>query len=163
MTGERASQKYNVLRGFPANRKTTLFELVVVLLLLCGIYYLLIDRLIYFRKEYEVAQINWTIAAIHTAQRVDGAARLAGHHRREGLSESRNPMRYLDPAPPNYAGELCNPDLVSVERGSWYFDPCNSWLVYVYNDEKFFASEYPKILKFNVESLRLLTDPARTF
>ncbi|HEY1044080.1 MAG TPA: hypothetical protein VGE60_09465 [Telluria sp.] len=163
MTGERISQKYNALRGFPFSRKITLFELVVVFLLLCGIYYLLIDRLIYFRRQYEVAQVNWTIAAIHTARGVDAAARRVGRHRGEKPGAARNPMQYLEPAPPNYIGELCDPDPMNVERGIWYFDRCNSWLVYVYNSEKFFAPEYPKILKFNVESLRLLTDPARTF
>jgi hypothetical protein len=162
MTHGRLSRKNNAV--FPCRRVGgfTLFELMVVILLLCGIYYVVIERLMYYRTQYESAEVRWTLAAIRSSGQVDLALRKGGLLVRKPSVASPNPMRMLAPLPRNYLGEMCDPDLAEVEPGNWYFDPCNSWLVYVYNHEKLFALGHPKILKFNVESLRLLTDPART-
>jgi prepilin-type N-terminal cleavage/methylation domain-containing protein len=154
------SHKNNVCHERLKDHGFTLFELVVVILLLCGIYYLVIGRLMYYRTQYEAAEVRWTLSAMRASKRAELAPLHGGLSSGEAQRQS-NPMRLLSQPPHNYLGELCDPDVQQLRRGSWYFDRCNSWLVYVYNSEKIFAREHPKILKFNVESLRLLTDPAR--
>jgi hypothetical protein len=156
------SRKNNASRMYCRAGGFTLFELIVVILLLCGIYYVVIDRLMYYRAQYESAEVRWTIAAIHASRRAELAIKQQRITVEQRLELSRNPMRELGRLPHNYLGEICDPDVSSLEPGNWYFDNCNLWLVYIYNREKFFALRHPKILKFNVESLRLLTDPART-
>ena len=155
------SHKNNAVGRVPEHDGFALFELIVVILLLCGIYYLLIERLMYYRVQYEAAEVRWTLAAMRSSRHAGVVVQTGGLIRMEQAGRG-NPMLLLSRLPHNYLGELCNPDVRQLERGNWYFDKCNSWLVYIYNSEKIFAQEYPKILKFNVESLRLLTDPART-
>ena len=162
MTHGPLSRKNNAVSAPSKAGGFTLFELMVVILLLCGIYYVVIERLMYYRAQYETAEVRWTVAAIRASGQVNSALARGGLLVRKPSMHSPNPMRLLAPLPRNYLGEMCNPDLSEVEPGNWYFDSCNSWLVYVYNHEKLFAVGHPKILKINVESLRLLTDPART-
>jgi hypothetical protein len=162
MTSTLISRENNACRRHCRADGFTLFELVVVILLLCGIYYVVIDRLMYYRAQYESAEVRWTIAAIHTSQRAELAMKSPASGALNAVERSRNPIRHLSRLPHNYLGEICDPDVDDLEPGNWYFDNCNLWLVYIYNREKFFALGHPKILKFNVESLRLLTDPART-
>ena len=160
------SRKNNVASVLRALLLFKMFELLVVVMVLSVLYYSVIDRVIGYRQHYETAEVNWTITAINTARRTEIATnaiyRAIG--KKELLAQrrpqSRNPMDALDPKPKNYIGEICDPDPREVQGGSWYFDKCNVWLVFVYTNEKFFARGYPKMLKFNVESLHLLTDPA---
>lgn len=162
MTQGPLSRKNNAVSACSRAGGFTLFELMVVILLLCGIYYAVIERLMYYRMQYESAEVAWTVAAIRTSREADFAMKRGGLAERKPHDGAPNPMGLLIRPPHNYLGEMCNPEVGKVEPGNWYFDSCNSWLVYVYNQEKLFALGHPKILKFNVESLRLLTDPART-
>lgn len=143
-----------------------MLELMVVLLVLSVLYDALISRVMDYHADYEVAEVNWTISMLRSARRTelvqDEINRALGRIDKRAAQKlrSRNPMLTLQPLPRNYIGELCDPDPLAVQGGSWYFDRCNNWLVHVSTSEKIFAREHPKVLKFNVESLRLLTDPA---
>lgn len=139
-----------------------MFELMVVVLVLSVLYYTVIDRVMDYRAQYESAEVNWTIATINTARKTEIATDTIYRALGKKIAprqKSANPMQSLDPKPRNYVGELCDPDPRTLS-GSWYFDRCKSVLVYVYTNEKFFAGGHPKMLRFNVESLHLLTDPA---
>ena len=162
------SRENNIWRTLRSLIYFQLFELLVVVLVISALYYVLIGRLLNIESQFETAEVTWTVAALKTA---GSAERTFQYLRRAqgkpedalppGLSFA-NPMRLLSPLPRNYIGELCDADPNMVQRGSWYFDKCKSRLVYVFAEQKIFSSGYPRILKFHVESLRLLTDPAKT-
>ncbi|HEU4853619.1 MAG TPA: hypothetical protein VFT37_15835 [Telluria sp.] len=161
----RVSRKNNISRTLQSLLVFKLFELVVVMLVLSGLYYTLIPRVMSARGAYETAEVNWTVAALGASRRTERAIiemnfALGKYRRTKKPLPVKNPMSLMSPQPRNYIGEFCNPDTREIARGSWYFDHCNLWLVYVFNSEKIFASEYPKVMKFNVESLRLLSGPA---
>ncbi|MFD2367237.1 hypothetical protein [Pseudoduganella sp. GCM10020061] len=162
------SRKYNATSLLRSLLLFKMLELLVVIFVLSSLYYVLIDRVMYYRKQYEQAEVSWTLAAINSARRtelaMDEVYRALGRkaHPARIRSKHGNPIQLMNPQPRNYIGEICDPDIRVIEGGSWYFDKCNSWLVYVFSNEKIFSREYPKVLKFNVESLRLLTDPAET-
>lgn len=162
------SRENNIWRALRSLIYFQLLELLVVVLVISALYYVLIERLLEIEKQFEAAEVTWTVTALKTASRADKTVQ---HLQRalgkapealpEGMSKA-NPMRLLSRLPRNYIGELCDADPQLVPRGSWYFDRCNSWLVYVFSEQKIFSSGYPRIIKFHVESLRLLTDPANT-
>jgi ABC-type multidrug transport system fused ATPase/permease subunit len=161
----RSSRKNNGSSVLRALLLFKMFELLVVVMVLSVLYYTVIDRVMQYRAQYESAEVSWTIAAINTAKKTSIATETI--YRALGKQDllrqrprSGNPIDFLAVPPRNYLGEMCDPDPRTVVRGGWYFDKCNQWLVYVFNSEKFFAQEYPKMLRFNVESLHLLTDPA---
>jgi type II secretory pathway pseudopilin PulG len=160
------SRKYNAVSLLRSLLLFKMLELLVVIFVLSSLYYVLIDRVMYYRKQYEQAEVSWTLAAINSARRTELAMdeiylALGRKTTPSALrTKYRNPMQLMNPQPRNYVGEICDPDPRTIEGGSWYFDKCYSWLVYVFSSEKIFSREYPKVLKFNVESLRLLTDPA---
>lgn len=160
MIPRRVSHKYNAALDRFRHRGASLFELMVIASLVSICYIGILSQLRYYRTQYEEAEISWTVAAIQTA--------LTGIYVRSHLMQSAapelngvNPFGLLMRQPTNYAGEICNADPRDLKRGNWYFDKCNSWLLYVFASEKFFAPEYPKILKFKVESFRLLTAPRK--
>ena len=162
------SRENNVWRTLRSLIYFQLFELLVVVIVLSALYFVLIGRLLDVESQFETAEVTWTVAAIKTAGNAD---RTMQHLRRAlgkpeasppaGVSAA-NPMRLLTSLPRNYIGEFCNIDPNAIRGGSWYFDKCNRRLVYVFAGQKIFSSGYPRVLKFNVESLRLLTDPAKT-
>lgn len=142
-----------------------LFELIIVMLVLSALYSAVMDRLNDIQKHYETAEVNWTIAALKTAASAERTSFLI--HKALGkpasafpIATSPNPMRLLSKLPRNYIGELCNPGIGDVPPGSWHYDRCNHWLAYMFSNEKIFAQEYPKMLRFNVEFFHLLTDTA---
>ena len=133
----------------------TLFELVVVILLLCGFYYALADRLVYYRAQAEQAEVKWVVAAMKaTLHGQQAVLHLTGEPHRIAALAGANPMAGLGPPPPNYLGELSAPDLKKLPRGTWHFDKASHELVYLLNYAKYFAEEHPKILKFKVEFSR---------
>lgn len=163
------SRENNIWRTLRSLIFFQLFELLVVVLVISALYFVLIGRLVDVQEQFESAEVTWTIAAIRTATHAEFTMR--HFHRALGRVPERtvtglsatNPIRLLARQPRNYVGELCNANPSTVKPGSWYFDRCNSWLVYVFSEQKNFSSGYPKIIKFHVESLRLLTDPAKPF
>lgn len=162
------SRENNIWRTLRSLIFFQLFELLVVVLVISALYFVLIGRLVEVEQQFESAEVTWTVAAIKTATHADIA--MQHFHRAlgrapEGMPRDisiANPIRLLARQPRNYIGEFCNADPSTIKRGSWYFDKCNSWLVYVFSEQKNFSAGYPKILKFHVESLRLHTDPANT-
>ena len=147
----------NNKRGKIATRQKgfTLFELVVVILLLCAFYYGLADRLLYYRAQAERAEVSWVQAAMKaTLQGQQGVFYLSGEPERIASLAGANPMAMLGHPPPNYLGELIEPDIRKLPHGTWYFDKGNQCLVYLLNYEKYFADGHPKMLKFKVEFSR---------
>lgn len=153
------SQKNNK-RGKTATQQKgfTLFELVVVIVLLSAFYYALADRLVYYRAQAEKAEVKWVVAAMKaTLHGKQAVLYLTGEAPSIASLAGANPMAMLGPPPPNYLGELASPDLRKLPRGIWYFDKGNRELVYLLNFENYFAEEHPKILKFKVEFSRKST------
>lgn len=149
-------QKYNAGALKAGLLSHAVFELMVVTTIVSGGYFTVGDSLLEYRKQYEVAELNWTLSALRTSRYTE---EIVTRRLRGGVIDlHKSPMYLLSPVPRNYLGEYCRPDPAALAKGSWYFDKCKSQLVYIMHPEKFFATEHPKILKFNVESFRLLTD-----
>lgn len=133
----------------------TLFELVIVILVLCGTWYALAERLLYYRAEAEKAEVKWVLAALKATLRgQEGVFYLSGQPEKIASLIGANPMAMLGQRPHNYLGELDSPDSKKLPYGIWYFDRGNRTLVYLLNNQKYFADGHPKMLKFKVESSR---------
>lgn len=121
-----------VERGLPDRHRAgfTLFELVIVIILVMVLFVTAWWRLLPLRGEAEAAHVASTIGTLrsalglHVAERVvadslDAVAELDG----------ANPIKHLDRLPGNYAGEFesAGPD---IPAGAWYFEQANERLGY---------------------------------
>src|SRR5687768_11250517 len=119
------SRKYNAVSLLRSLLLFKMLELVVVIFVLSSLYYVLIDKVMYYRQQYEQAEVSWTLASLNSARRtelaMDEIYRALGRKARPAAvrSKYRNPMLLMNPQPRNYIGEICDPDLRSVATGSW--------------------------------------------
>jgi prepilin-type N-terminal cleavage/methylation domain-containing protein len=112
-------------RGF------TLFELVIVLMVIAALVAVLLERLAYYHEALERAAMESTLKGIKTGLQVRLAELIIANREGEaGSLETQNPIQWLDDGrPANYAGAYNVPP----EAGKWYFDAKEGQLVYVAN------------------------------
>jgi prepilin-type N-terminal cleavage/methylation domain-containing protein len=122
-------------RGF------SLFELVVVVLLVGVLMSFAIDRLMRMQVDAERVSVQYVIGALESAINLQVAEIVV----RQGLDavrslEDRNPMSFLSKTPANYIG-ASDDDATDWQRGSgWYFDLDKKILVYTVNNTDYFRS-----------------------
>ncbi|GHU07772.1 hypothetical protein FACS1894158_16450 [Betaproteobacteria bacterium] len=102
------------------------YEFPLLVLILCGLAWLLLNALQDMREQYEVAAMQ-VEASVLRNELLD---RLA-HHQSVGggLPDSRNPVVWAAYKPENYLGELDN---APAEGNVWYFDTRRQELAYRY-------------------------------
>ena len=124
------------IRGF------TLFELVVVILLI-GIFMIAaINSLLRLQIEAERVSVLHVVGALNSAINLEAANLVL----QEGLSsikklENSNPMDYLSELPFTYLGLRSDLTAASLTPDSWYFDPDQKILVYKVKNRDFFRSD----------------------
>lgn len=122
-------------RGF------TLFELLVVAVMLGILALFLLDRVLTYQEMAEKATTEMTIMNMRTGLRYQIAELLVSNQENKmaGLV-GENPVKWLERAPPNYLGELKKPNWDEIPPGSWYFDLSRRELCYRVNGHRNFVS-----------------------
>lgn len=121
-------------RGF------TLFELAVVALILGVLALFLLDRLLTYQEMAEKTVVELTAMNMRSGMRYRVAELMA--HNQEGEIATlvgENPIKWLETAPPNYLGELREPQDNRIAPGNWYFDKSERVLHYRIKRERNFV------------------------
>lgn len=124
------------------NRGFSLFELVVVILLI-GIFMIFaIDSLLRLQVDAERVSVQHVVGSLNSAINLEAADLVLN----EGLSslkklENSNPMTYLSELPFTYLGFSSDLSAASLPDNSWYFDPDQNILVYKVKNRDYFRSE----------------------
>lgn len=109
----------------------TLFELLVVILIIGTLMAVLSDRLLFYQEAAEKAAMEQTVGNLRSALHLQIADRLLkGNTNDLRALASDNPMDWLAERPANYLGERFAPKEDEVSAGSWYFDLSDRQLVY---------------------------------
>lgn len=116
----------------PRSEGFTLFEFVVVIILISTLGAVLMDRLLVYQEAAEKTAMEQTVGIVRSALHLQLADRLLRGGARGVADIGReNPMSWLAEVPPNYVGVRFAPKVGEVPRGSWYFDLSDQQLVYV--------------------------------
>ena len=123
----------------------TLIELVVVIIIISGLLYFAIDRLLKLEVQAERASMQQVIGIINSAI----AMTISKHIANDDIPGLRryidtNPMDLLAQTPPSYLGSFAE-RAPKLEKGAhWYFDESAHTLVYVTGSPDYFSSEGPQ-------------------
>jgi prepilin-type N-terminal cleavage/methylation domain-containing protein len=126
-------------RGF------TLLELTVVVIIISGLLYFALDRLLKLEVQAERASMQQLIGIINSA-----IGMTISKHIAEGDIPSlrnyidSNPMDLLAQTPPTYLGSFAGPPPHLGKGVHWYFDQTRHTLVYVTGSPEYFFSESPE-------------------
>jgi len=136
------SRAYNSGVGrFTAQRGFSLFEVVVVVLMIGVLMSLAIDRLMRVQVDAERVSVQYVIGALESALSLQVAEIVV----RRGLDavralENRNPMSYLEKTPVNYFGAARDNAISRPRESGWYFDTDEKILVYTVKNTRYFRS-----------------------
>jgi prepilin-type N-terminal cleavage/methylation domain-containing protein len=110
----------------------TLFELVVVIIIISTLAAVLMDRVLFYQEAAERAAMEQMAGTLRSALHLQIADRLLkGKTRELPLLAEDNPMDWLAEQPANFAGVRFNPKPGEVAKGDWYFDLKDKQLVYI--------------------------------
>lgn len=127
--------------AFFRQRGFSLFEIVVVVLLIGVLMSIAIDRMLQLQIAAEKVSVQELLGNLKGAVNLQ-AADLVVH---KGLGsmrilESSNPMLYLQELPHNYLGNRSEHDAGQLAKGNWFFDPNEGVLVYIVNNTSYFET-----------------------
>ena len=112
------------------DRGFTLFELMVVIVIVSIAGTVFFDRLRLYQELAEKAAMETTIRLIKTGLQIRLAELIIANRQGEARNlETEDPTQWLQPRPGNYAG----PYREQTEPGHWYFDARRRQIVYVVN------------------------------
>lgn len=142
--------------SFKKQQGFTLFELVVVVLLVGVFMSFAIDRMLRIQIDAERVSVQQTIAALKSAVHLQTAEMVV----KKGLNsiktlENTNPMNYLQELPYNYLGIKNDSMANHYQAASWYYDPKQNILVYTVRNTNYFVTSLsgtPRI-RLKIEAL----------
>lgn len=109
----------------------TLFELIIVIVLVGLLFTAAWWRLLPLRGDAEAAHVATTIGTLRSALGLEITERIVEDSMDSVAElEHMNPMQLLAQAPGNYLGEVAPAAQPEIERGNWYFDPASGELRY---------------------------------
>ena len=132
----KASKKWRAkVAGF------TLFELIVVIVLIAVLSGILLRRFLTYQELAEKVAMEQTAGAIRSALTIQLAALVVrGRLKDAPQLATINPMNLLADGQQNYAGEFFTVKPGDVPRGSWYYDLKRGQLVYLVQHDAHFVS-----------------------
>ncbi|MBI5909197.1 MAG: prepilin-type N-terminal cleavage/methylation domain-containing protein [Betaproteobacteria bacterium] len=127
-------------RKQPEHRGFSLFELLVVIVIVSMLMVIAISRLLALQVDAERVVMESTIGALRSALGIKVAESIV-KQKIAALPayEDSNPMNLLAEVPRNYLGEIEGTDPYTLEKGSWYFDKPAKALVYIVDNEGYFS------------------------
>jgi prepilin-type N-terminal cleavage/methylation domain-containing protein len=115
-----------------SERGISLFELLIVIVIISVLLVVAVDRLLALRFEAERTTVQSVIGALRSALYIEFAAAAArGQVNRMDAAGGSNAMLRLAQTPDSYAGEFFGADPALFEPGTWYFDTRDRALVYL--------------------------------
>jgi prepilin-type N-terminal cleavage/methylation domain-containing protein len=122
----------------------SLFEIVVVVLLVGVFMTFAVDRMLRIQIDAERVSVQHVIASLKGAVNLQAAEMVVS----KGISsikslENTNPMNYLQELPYNYLGAKNDRQAGDYPLASWYYDPLLSILVYKVKNINYFVSSIP--------------------
>ncbi len=130
-----------------------LFEIIISLVIIGLLMAVALNILLDFRIDAERVSLEDTVMKLQTALNLQLLQRLTKNKDNINYFHCFNPIDLLLQVPSNYLGELKNPDLEKIPRGSWYFDKNGCMLVYIIKYPKYFVTTLaePKRARFRVK------------
>lgn len=111
-------------RGF------SLVELAVVIAVVSGLLYFLLDRVLYIQEMAEKTEVEETVRSINYGLRLEAASRLTRSPDPKRIAlEKDNPVKWLETMPQKYLGEHEKVP-TSAAPAYWYFHPGERQLIY---------------------------------
>jgi general secretion pathway protein G len=140
-------------RKQPEHRGFSLFELLVVIVIVSILMVIAISRLLALQVDAERVVMESTVGALRSALGIKVAESIV----KQKVStlpayEDSNPMNLLAEVPGNYLGEMEGTDLHILGKGSWYFDKPAKVLVYIVDNTGYFFGgiDDPPRIRFKV-------------
>lgn len=109
----------------------TLFELIIVIVLVGLLFLVAAWRLLPLRGDAEAAHVASTIGTLRSALGLEVSERIVEDSLESAAALARsNPMALLASAPGNYAGEVTSAESPAISPGDWYFEVDSGQLRY---------------------------------
>ena len=139
----------------------TLFELIVVILLVGVFMSFAIDRMLRIQIDAERVSVQQTIAALKSAIILQVAEMVVN----KGINsiaalENTNPMNYLQELPYNYSGLKSDREVANYPLASWYYDSQQDILVYKVKNTNYFASSLPGTSRIRLKVVAIYSEEA---
>lgn len=148
-----SGRQKNSARG---ERGFTLLELVVVIIIICFLAVVAMDRYYRLLIEVERTSMEHNLGVMRSAINMQVADRYVKGDI-PGIAEliTSNPMDHLAETPTNYLGAMDNVDLhhlEDLEKGSWLYDKGSQTLIYLVRNRTYFQSvlEEPERARFKI-------------
>ncbi len=121
------------------NQGYSLFEIMLVVILLMVFIGIALRMFLNFAADAERMEMQEVLDSLQTSVMTV----MSEHLIKDGLEhleslDGTNPMRLLQKAPVNYAGELGSND-PRPDAGHWYFDRDRQVLIYLVKNDRFFS------------------------
>lgn len=118
----------------------SLFELLVVIIIVAILMVLAIQRLLILQVDAERVVMESVVGTLRSAIGIKVAETVIRQNVASLVSlEGSNPMDRLAETPRNYLGELAGVSPDTLETGSWYFDISSRTLVYLVDNQTYFT------------------------
>lgn len=119
----------------------SLFEIVVVVLLVGVLMIVAIDRMLQLQIESERVSVQHIIGVLNSAVNLQAAELIVDRGLNSIRSlENTNPLSYLSELPHNYSGLKSDKDANQHDVASWYYDPQQNILVYKVKNRNYFET-----------------------
>lgn len=156
----------NLGRKWPEHRGFSLFELLVVIVIVSVLMIIAISRLLALQVDAERVVMESTVGALRSGLGIKVAESIV-KHKVSALPayEDSNPMNLLAEVPRNYLGEMEGVDPHTLEKGSWYFDKTAKTLVYIVDNAGYFSGgiDNPLRARFKIRLVYTDADSNGTF
>jgi general secretion pathway protein G len=123
-------------------RGYSMFELVCVIVVVSLLILVMLDRTLRYQAMAEKSSMELTIRNMRSGLNLRVAELMMAERADEiGKLVEENPINWLEKPPPNYLGEIHNPQFVRLPPDTWYFDPDRRQLVYMLRRNRFFGAD----------------------
>ena len=131
----------------------SLFELLVVIVIISVLVVIAISRLLALQVDAERVVMESVVGAIRSGLGIKVAQAIVKQNVNSLPEyENSNPMNLLAEVPVNYLGEFEAPDPYALEKGSWYFDRSRRMLYILWIIWPIFPEAWPirRVLRFKI-------------
>ncbi|TCV85211.1 pilus assembly FimT family protein [Sulfurirhabdus autotrophica] len=143
--------------GVSKHQGFSLFELMVISVLISILAIVLINRLLYYQELAEKADMEYKATELQSGLRLRMAKLLIeGRAQEYSKLALENPFDWVENKPGNYVGQFKNANPKQLPAGSWYYDLTRHTLVYLVRNGNHFQSGIAgeKQVRYQVKLIR---------